>query len=95
MGDAPKSLTARLPYDTCIYQIYMYICIAGTFMYVSFPGSCPVTLPFFAQSVKDMLAAMAKVQPEANDDVDAAQAALCALFRSENLPSQRVSGPPT
>lgn len=36
-----------------------------------------------------MLGAM-KPTPEGNDDVDAAKAALGALFRSENLPPSRV-----
>lgn len=34
---------------------------------------------------------MMKTQVDRNDDVDAAKAAVCALFRSENLPPSKVS----
>ncbi|CAM9371186.1 unnamed protein product [Ectocarpus sp. 12 AP-2014] len=43
------------------------------------------------RSVSEMMKAMLKTQPEGNDDLEAAQAALCALFRSENLTPSRVS----
>ncbi|CAN0064122.1 unnamed protein product [Ectocarpus fasciculatus] len=43
------------------------------------------------RSVSEMMKAMMKTQPEGNDDLEAAQAALCALFRSENLAPSRVS----
>lgn len=42
-------------------------------------------------SAKDLLSAMMKSEkPLGNDDGEAAQAALYALFRSENLPPERV-----
>lgn len=41
-------------------------------------------------SMKDMLRAMVAAQPDGNGD-DGAQAALCALFRRENLAPDRVS----
>lgn len=45
----------------------------------------------FLFSVSEMMKAMMKTQPEGNDDLEAAQSALCALFRSENLAPSRVS----
>ena len=54
------------------------------------PHVSPMYLRTPLGSVKEMLGAILKVQPDANDDLEAAQAALCALFRRENLPAQRV-----
>eukprot|EP00752_Nemacystus_decipiens_P002499 g2348.t1 len=43
------------------------------------------------RSVSEMVNAMMKTQADGNDDSGAGQAALCALFRSENLDPARVS----
>lgn len=53
--------------------------------------SLPIPFPpSVLYSVSEMVNAMMKTQPDGNDDSGGAQAALCALFRSEHLDPARV-----